>query len=208
MGEICGYCSRLIDQRLVMRWNAMLNGFHTGRWKGKFKYFGKSTIMRTVNILNPKDISVGDNTVFNKHCIIESWHFPYLKKNGEIVIGNNCAFGEYTHITTTNRIVIGDNLLTGRFVLITDNTHGFTDGSWLDVHPLQRKVVSKGELHIGNNVWIADKVVVMPGVTIGDGAIIAANAVVTHDIPAYSLAAGVPARVVKTMINSEYLPNM
>lgn len=52
---------------------------------------------------------------------------------------------------------------------------------------------------IGNNVWLGNNVCVMPEVTIGDGAIIGANSVVTHDIPAYCMAAGVPARVIKQM---------
>ena len=57
----------------------------------------------------------------------------------------------------------------------------------------------KGPVVIGNNVWLADKVSVMPGVTIGDGAIVAANAVVTKDVPPYALVAGIPAKVIKIM---------
>jgi maltose O-acetyltransferase len=49
---------------------------------------------------------------------------------------------------------------------------------------------------IGNDVWIGDRVTILPGVTIGDGCIISAGAVVTHDVPEYSIAAGVPARVI------------
>ena len=57
---------------------------------------------------------------------------------------------------------------------------------------------SKGIINIGNNVWIADNVTLLSGVSIGDGAVIGAGAVVTKDIPAYSVAAGVPAKVIKT----------
>lgn len=63
--------------------------------------------------------------------------------------------------------------------------------------PNQRPLYSKGAVHIGNNVWIGQNACIMPGVTIADGAIIAANSVVTHDIPAYSVAAGAPAKVIK-----------
>ena len=131
--------------------------------------------------------------------MIESWHVPHQEHPGEIVIGDGCSIGEYTHITATNRIEIGNNLLTGRFVLITDNTHGRTDGTDLDIRPGEREVLSKGPVIIGNNVWLADRVCVMPGVKIGDGAIVAANAVVTQDVPAYTIVAGVPARIIKIM---------
>lgn len=65
--------------------------------------------------------------------------------------------------------------------------------------PRERRIVGKGDISIGNNVWLGNNVCVMPGVTIGDGAVIGANSVVTHDIPAYAVAAGIPARVVKQM---------
>ena len=60
-----------------------------------------------------------------------------------------------------------------------------------------RPVVSKGSVIIGNNVWIGDKATILPNVTIGDGAVIAANSVVTKDVPAYSVVAGNPAKVIK-----------
>lgn len=62
--------------------------------------------------------------------------------------------------------------------------------------PISRPLTSKGEVRIGNNVWIGDKATVLPGVTIGDGAIVGTNAVVTSDVPAYSIAVGNPARII------------
>lgn len=64
---------------------------------------------------------------------------------------------------------------------------------------------SKGDVTIGDNVWIGDKATVLPGVTIGDGAVIAANTVVTHDVPAYSVVGGNPARIIKQAdLKNEY----
>jgi acetyltransferase-like isoleucine patch superfamily enzyme len=63
----------------------------------------------------------------------------------------------------------------------------------------ERLLVSKGAVVIGNNVWIGNNACIMPGVSIGDGAIIGANSVVTHDIPAYSVAGGIPAKVIKQL---------
>lgn len=59
--------------------------------------------------------------------------------------------------------------------------------------------LSKGSVVIGNNVWIGDKVTILPGVTIGDNAVIAANSVVTKDIPSFSVAAGIPAVILKNV---------
>ena len=195
-GTILGICSQVIfDYRISIRLEAFVCAFITGRMKKRFKCFGKSKICKSVDFVNPKYISIGDGTLIQNHCIIEAWVFS--KSKGEVIIGNNCAIGEYTHITAANRITIGNNLQTGRFVLITDNSHGKTDGSDLNEAPSKREIISKGEVYIGDNVWIADKVSIMPGVKIGNGVIIAANSVVTHDLPSYCLAAGTPARVVR-----------
>jgi acetyltransferase-like isoleucine patch superfamily enzyme len=96
-----------------------------------------------------------------------------------------------------NKIIIGNNLLTGKWVTITDNAHGTTDKEALLSPPIERLLSSKGPVIIGNNVWIGDKATILPGVTIGDGAIIGANAVVTKDVPPYSVVVGNPARIIK-----------
>ena len=144
-------------------------------------------------------ISIGDGTHIGEHCILTAWKSTCAGGDfhPEIIIGRNCCIGEYNHITSTNKIVIGNNLLTGRWVTITDNSHGETDYDTLLQPPLMRLVTSKGPVIIGKDVWIGDKATILPGITIGDGAVIAANSVVTKDVPAYSVVAGNPARVVK-----------
>ena len=78
---------------------------------------------------------------------------------------------------------------------ITDHAHG---SSCIDMTPpANRELISGGAVFIGKNVWIGDKVTILPGTTIGDGAIVAANSVVSKDIPAYSVAAGNPAKILK-----------
>lgn len=58
---------------------------------------------------------------------------------------------------------------------------------------------SKGDVSIGKNVWIGEKATILPGVTIGEGSIIGANSVVTKNIPPYSIACGIPAKVIKKL---------
>ena len=115
----------------------------------------------------------------------------------ELTIGDNGSFGAFNHITCINKIQIGDNCLTGKWVTISDNNHGTTDFDTLHEAPAIRKLYTKGPVIIGKNVWIGDKATILGGVTIGDGAVIAANSVVTKDVPAYSVVGGNPARVIK-----------
>ena len=104
--------------------------------------------------------------------------------NGAVLeIGNNT----YLHggsIDCSNHIRIGDDCA------IADGVH-IMDNSWHSIEDVQKMVI------IGNKVWIASRAMIMPGVTIGDGAIVAAGAVVTKDVPARCMVAGVPAKIVK-----------
>ena len=146
-----------------------------------------------------KDVHIGANTRIQSHAVLESWvKFGKQEFTPYISIGNNCKIGEFFHITACNRITIGDGLLTGRFVLISDNSHGDLNLSGLSIPPKDRPLVSKGEIVIGNNVWLGDKVTILGGVHIGDNVIIGANSVVTKDIPSNTMAAGIPAKVIKT----------
>lgn len=201
LGRVVGFISRIISNGIIFRINIFLCGYYTSRISYKFKEIGfNPQIRKDVVVLKPENICIGSNVIIDNSCVIESWYFSNISDHsGVIIIGDNCAFGEYTHLSAANRIEIGDGLLTGRNVLITDNSHGLTNGDELNISPRYRKIQSKGPVFIGNNVWLGDKVSVMPGVSIGDGVIVAANAVVTHDIPAYSVAAGVPAKVIKNM---------
>ena len=145
-----------------------------------------------------KEIHIGDNTRILSHCVLECWNkFGNQYFEPTITIGSNCKIGEYSHITACNRITIGDGALVGRFTLITDNSHGSLSLENSNIPPIKRELVSKGEIVIGNNVWLGDKVTICGVVHIGDNVIIGANSVVTKDIPSHSMAAGIPAKVIK-----------
>lgn len=153
---------------------------------------------------------IGDGTVFCDGVYLTAWDKFSCIENGRereqhftpcLTIGKNCHFGAHNHITCINNISIGDNLLTGKWITITDNSHGTTDIETLHIAPIKRPLYSKGSVVIGNNVWIGDKATILPGVTIGDGAVIAANAVVTKDVEPYTTVAGNPARVIKNIDN-------
>lgn len=146
-------------------------------------------------------IRIGAKTGIGSHSVLGSWE-RYGKDEQyepEIIIGNDCNIGEFCHITAINKITIGDGLLTGRFVYIGDNAHGGLSWEEADIPPAKRHLTSKGEIMIGRNVWIGDKVTVLGGVSIGDNVIVAANTVVTKDIPSNCVVAGVPAKVIKEL---------
>ena len=154
-------------------------------------------------LVGAEHIHIKDGTVFGDGLYLTAWD----NYNGQyftpyIEIGKNCCIGDYNHITCINKIIIGNNLLTGKWITITDNSHGTTDKKSLLSSPIKRFLHSKGPVIIGNNVWIGDKASILPGVTIGDGAVIAANAVVTRDVPAYTVVGGNPAKLLKNNISS------
>jgi len=149
---------------------------------------------------NLSNISVGNNTRIQGHSYLEVWPGLNNKSFASCIrIGNNCKIGEYNHITSVGRIEIGDGFLSGRFVLITDNSHGGLSQEEAMVPPANRELIYKGEIIIGQNVWVGDKVTIVGNVHIGNNVVIGANSVVTRDIPSNSLAAGVPARVIRTI---------
>lgn len=178
----------------------VLHHLYTGSLKRHFSQWGSDSVLRykAKHLRGLKHITVGCNTVIEAGVQLTAWDM-YGKETfmPEIIIGHNCIIRENAHITAISSIRIGNNLLTGTNVLITDNSHGTICEKQVELPPAQRPLHSKGPVRIGNNVWLGNNVCVMPGVTIGDGVVIGANSIVTHDIPAYSMAVGVPARVIK-----------
>lgn len=147
-----------------------------------------------------KNIFVGHHTGIQSHSILGCWEkYGEQQFSPSITIGNHCSIGEYNHITACNKITIGDGLLTGRYVYIGDNAHGGLSWEEANIPPARRHLKSKGEIVIGRNVWIGDKVSIFGGVTIGDNVIIGAGSIVTHDIPANCMAAGAPAKIVNEL---------
>lgn len=115
--------------------------------------------------------------------------------DGRLTIGDNVNMSDWVHIGALSSITIGNGCLIGSKVLITDHSHGSTAdiASETLVRPDARRLQSKGPVVIEDNVWLGDAVAVLAGVTIGKGAIVGANSVVTHDIPNNTVWAGAPA---------------
>ena len=175
---------------------------YSGYVSSKFRNFGKNTVIDYDQVLirGEKYIEIGADCYIGRGGQITATDtYCGERWTPEIIIGNNCKIGTYCHITAVKGIYIGDNVLTGKSILITDNAHGKSESSMLDVPPTLRPLSSVGPVRICDNVWIGDKASIMPGVTIGKGSVVAANSVVTHDVPPYSVVGGIPAKIIKRL---------
>ena len=197
---------------LYQKYQHFIEWFRTVIYKYKFMHWGEgSKIGKILSIHGEKYIAVGNNSGFGDYISLTAWDKRKYSDTSNtdseefykpsIIIGSNCTFGAFNNITCINRIQIGDGFLSGKWVTITDNSHGDTNVEDLSIKPLSRKMVSKGMVIIGKNVWVGDKVTILPNVKIGDGVVVAANSVVTRDIPAFCVVGGNPAKIIKCNTN-------
>lgn len=97
-------------------------------------------------------------------------------------------------------VTIGKDVMMGPEVVIYTSDHKYDR---LDIPMMDQGYTEKKQVTIGDDVWIGRRAIIMPGVTVGTGSIIGAGAVVTKDVPPYSVVAGVPAKVVKHRKNND-----
>lgn len=167
----------------------------------QFKKCGKGLISEyRIFLRGEKYISMGKDVKLNHDVRIEAWDsYAGKKHRPQIIIGDRVCINPYTHIGAINKIVIGSRTLIGAGVLITDHSHGRCTEEDLKKEPRKRALYSKGQVVIGENVWIGEHAAILPGVTIGNNAIIGANAVVTKDVPTNAVVGGNPARIIKVI---------
>lgn len=195
--------SYVFPYKFISRTNRSLSCIVYTNWiKREFKFFGNKSYINPCfsYLLGAQYITIGERCNIGRSVQLTAWDkFKGQKFTPEIIIGNNCSIGEDSHITAINSIRLGNNVLLGKKILITDNAHGASSAELLDIAPNYRPLISKGPVVIDDNVWIGEKSSIMPGVHIGKGVIVAANSVVTKDVPPYCVVAGVPAKVIKVM---------
>jgi acetyltransferase-like isoleucine patch superfamily enzyme len=166
---------------------------------------GASTrFTRTARILNPS--SDPSRITIGQQCIIkaELFCFPH---GGSIRIGDWCFLGERSVLWSAAQIVIGDRVLISHDVNIHDSSGHPVKPA--DRHAQFRAIAAAGHpasldlaampVTIGSDAWIGFGATILPGVTVGDGAIVGAGSVVTKDVPAYTIVAGNPARIIREL---------
>jgi acetyltransferase-like isoleucine patch superfamily enzyme len=188
--------------------------------KLRFKHHeGFLFLGKRVKILAPKKISSGRNLILEDNCYINA-----LSKQG-VTFGNNVSIGRNTIIECTGVIrELGEGLKVGDNVGIAPNgfiaVRGLVEigpntiiGPGVSIHaenhlfedlhtPIRLQGASRKGIKIGVDCWIGSKVAILDGVTIGNGVVIAAGAVVNKDIPDFAIVGGVPAKIIKYRGNS------
>lgn len=165
--------------------------------KSKILFKNARMIRFPIVIRGKKYIDFGNNLTTGRNCRIE---VNGVHSGKRLVFGDSVNIGDYVSIRCANSIHIGNNVLMGARVLIIDNSHGSYSGNDQDVPdtpPNKRKIISSPVI-IADNVWIGESAVIQQGVSIGYGSIVAANSVVTKDVPEKVIVAGSPAVIVKT----------
>ena len=142
-------------------------------------------------------LEIGEGSIVGAYTILDLSNDPIAKAPAASIlkIGQRTAINEFNNIRAAGgEITIGDNCLISQFVSIIASNHSTARGVPMRDQPWH---ALRNTVHVGDDVWVGAHVVVLPGVTIGTGSIVAAGAVVTSDIPPNAIAAGVPARVRK-----------
>ena len=117
-----------------------------------------------------------------------------------VELGARVAINNFSMIVASERVCIGDDVLIGPFVLIHTGNHIYVDPEI----PIRSQGHSHKPIQLGDDVWVGAHAIILSGVSIGRGAVIAAGAVVTRDVEPYAIVAGIPARKIGTRGDSDY----
>jgi acetyltransferase-like isoleucine patch superfamily enzyme len=161
-----------------------------------FRKFGNNSIIKPPSkIWNKGKIEIGSNVFIaeNSFLSVVTEHKGAIF-NPTLVIEDNVCIGSGLHISCTDKIVIEKDVLISDRVYIGDGYHGYEDPN---LPIIDQQMKSKGPIIIKEGSFIGINAVILPNITIGKHSFIGASAVVTKDIPDYSVVAGNPAKVIK-----------
>jgi acetyltransferase-like isoleucine patch superfamily enzyme len=169
----------------------------------RFGALGPGSLVRLPSMLvNPERLLIGSASTIHPYCRIEiitdNPHLggpPLPARDPRIEIGDRVVINSFSHFGAMARIVLGNDVGIASGVCIEDHHYEYAEAS--DERPLKQQPFRVAEVVIEDGAMLGEHVTVLPGVRIGRNSWIGANAVVTSDIPAYSIAAGVPARVLR-----------
>ncbi|MEW6001532.1 MAG: acyltransferase [Nitrospirota bacterium] len=172
---------------------------------GKGVIFGTNVVLR-----HPHKIYIGDNVVVDDNCVLDAkgddnkgifiGNSVFVGRNtilcckdGDIFIDDNVLIGFNCEIFSANFVKLGKNIQIAAYSYLNGGTHNFDR---TDIPVLEQERSGKGII-VEDNVWLAANVKVLDGVVIGKDSIVGAGAVVNQDVPPFSIAAGVPAKVIR-----------
>lgn len=157
---------------------------------------GKVVIGKNVTFNNPECIHFGEKVTIGKFSyFLPCKNYAGVNYSPVISIGNNCKIGIRNSFASIHSITIGNDVLFAGYVHITDHSHGYED---IQCSITSQKLISKGPVVIEDECWLGFGCEILSGVHIGKHSVVAARAVVTKDVPPYSIVAGNPARIIKS----------
>lgn len=150
-----------------------------------------------------KFINFQGDVRFGNDCWIEAvFHYREFDYSPDFYIGYDVMMSDRVHVSCAGNVHIGNQTLIGSNVYIGDHSHGSSNVGKVDlsVPPYKRPLDDIGIVHIGDRVWIGDGSVILAGTYLCDGCIVGANAVVKGQFTSPCVIAGVPAKIIKTLI--------
>lgn len=161
--------------------------FHAIRLKA-----GGANVDFSIQCDGPVFTSGTGKILIGKRCRLGRGTELRTEGNGQITIGDDVRINTGCMIVAHGEVVISDYAIIGEYVSIRDANHGMDPS-----HPMRYQPHSISPVKISRDVWVGRGSCILPGRSIGEGSVVGANSVVTEDIPPFSVAAGIPARVIK-----------
>jgi len=161
---------------------------------------GKNLILEdnlSINALSTNGIQIGDDVSIARNSILFCTGIISQKGTG-IIIGDRTGISAGAYFSGQGGITIGSDVIMGPNVQIFSENHNYSDNKLT----IKEQGVTKLPVFIGDNCWIGASAIILAGVTIGNGCVIAAGSVVTKSVPANSIVAGVPAKVIKSRVEN------
>lgn len=168
---------------------------YTDKARDDFGAFGEnSLIMPPLRCEHPEFMFFGENVLIFNNGWIGAVPFYGATYHPKLEVGDNTSFGHGIHLFCCTHMLIGKEVMIADHVYITDNLHGYED---INIPPAHQSLKVPGPVIIGDQTWIGERACILPNVKIGRHCVIGSNAVVTKNVPDYSVVAGIPARVIK-----------
>jgi acetyltransferase-like isoleucine patch superfamily enzyme len=166
-------------------------GFRSAWRKLSFRalgmHIGRKTHLGRITVPWPHQVKIGSQCLFEDNTALK-FDGPW-QPGPCILIGDNCFIGRDVEFNIRQKIVIGNNALIASGSRFIDHDHGIAKDSLMRVQPSV-----DSSIEIGDDCWIGVNAVILKGVKVGNGSVLAAGAVLTKTVPPYEIWAGIPAR--------------
>lgn len=183
-------------ERFWLRLQTLTRLTYTLLMRGRFSHWGdRSQLEPSAKLVAPYLVSVGSSVHICEHAWLNAKDdrgdgLPTLR------IGGGTYIGRFVHINAWRDVTIGDQVLIADRVFISDCGHQYVDTT----RPVAlQDDLFLGPVHLRDGCWIGVGAVILPGVTVGRNAVVAANAVVSKDVPDYAVVGGIPASVIRQL---------